>query len=82
MRTFDYKNITSKKLERLLKRPAFKSDSVVKIAKPILQDIKNNGDKAVLKYSKKFDGLKNWKIKISKSGLNRSAKKLSKDVWF
>ena len=63
MRTFDYKNITSKKLERLLKRPAFKSDSVVKIAKPILQDIKNNGDKIFQKV-RWFEELENKNFQI------------------
>lgn len=45
------------KLEKLLDWESVSNESVQKVVKDILLDIKNNGDEALLKYSNKFDNL-------------------------
>ena len=77
MKVYDYKDLSSKKLEEILKRPAIKSDDTAKIVWPILNDIKNQGDSAVIKFAKKYDDFTGKQIKISNTEISRAAKKIS-----
>jgi histidinol dehydrogenase len=80
MKIIEYKKVTSKKIEELLKRPAVKNDAVLEIVKPILEDVKKNGGKAVLKYAKKYDGLKGNSLLIEKREIKKASAKLSKET--
>jgi histidinol dehydrogenase len=77
MKNLDYKNLSSKKIDELLKRPAMKTDDVLNSVKQIVADVKKNGDKAVQKYAIKFDGLKRDSIVISKKEIDAASKELS-----
>ena len=78
MKVIEFKKISSKKFEEIIRRPAMKNDEVLNIVKPVLADIKMKGQKAVLKYAVKYDGLsKNDSLFISKQEIERSAKKIS-----
>lgn len=80
MKIIEYKNVSSNKIEELLKRPSVKNDAVFKIVKPILMDVKKNGSKAVLKYAKKFDSLKGNSLLIDKKEIKKAAAKLSNEI--
>ena len=76
MKVFNYKNIVPGQIKGILKRPASNFDSIEKIVKPILNDIKKHGDATVLKYAKKYDDLNNRTLKISTSELTKAAKRI------
>ena len=80
MKVIDYKNITSDKLNGILKRPALKSGKIVKTVGTILEDIKKHGNAAVLKYAVKYDGLKKRQLKLSPTELTRAAGKVSSET--
>lgn len=48
----------------------------MKIVKQILNEVKKDGDKSVLKYNKKFDNNKNKKFQISKKQIKEAYKKI------
>ena len=48
-------NPSKKDLKPALKRPAKKLKNIKKIVKPILKNVKNKGDRALLKYSMEYD---------------------------
>ncbi|TVR15709.1 MAG: histidinol dehydrogenase [Balneolaceae bacterium] len=56
MKTYDFKNLTPSQIEALSKRPKMDFSSVFNQVQPILDDVEKNGDTAIRKYTKKFDG--------------------------
>ncbi|MCI8342410.1 MAG: histidinol dehydrogenase [Firmicutes bacterium] len=46
-----------RKLDKMLSRSQLKNDDVQSVVDVILKDVKENGDKAVFEYTKKFDGV-------------------------
>ncbi len=72
----------SKKLELILDVRKQKQKNKSFIVKKILIDVKNQGDKAVIKYEKKFSNIKSKqkKIKFSKEEINNISKKVGKKL--
>lgn len=56
MKRYDVSKMEESELAQVLNRPSQKSaDAIMKIVVPIIDDIKKNGDKAVLNYTHKFE---------------------------
>ncbi|KAL5615026.1 hypothetical protein BROUX41_005091 [Berkeleyomyces rouxiae] len=56
MKCIDAAKVPAAEITEALKRPAQRSpDAIVNIITPIIQDVKNNGDAAVLKYTRTFE---------------------------
>ena len=72
----------SRKLELILDIRKQKQKNKSLIVKKILFDVKNQGDKALIKYEKKFSKIKSKqkKIKFSKEEINNISKKVSKNL--
>ncbi|MEE9523122.1 MAG: histidinol dehydrogenase, partial [Thermodesulfovibrionales bacterium] len=70
---------TKKQIDSFLKvlknRASGIDESIVNDTKTILSDVRKKGDKAVLRYTKRFDGISGTSLKLSKNDINRSAKK-------
>jgi len=71
------KNFQKDLIKKINKRSVF-SDKDYNIAKKIVLDVKKNGDKAVLKYEKKFN--KNYKLKTNYDNIIKNIKKLNPKV--
>ncbi len=74
MKLDSVENISEKKLLKLFSRPSIDTEKILKIVKPIIEDVKRNGLKAALKYSKKFDGFDKEKIIVTKKEFDRAEK--------
>ena len=72
----------SRKLELILNFRKQKQKNKSFIVKKILFDVRNQGDKALIKYEKKFSNIKSKqkKIKFSKEEINKISKKVSKNL--
>ncbi|MBU0981670.1 histidinol dehydrogenase [Patescibacteria group bacterium] len=57
MKTYLYKNLDAKMLEALTQRPEIDLEKTYEVVKPIIADVKANGDEAVIRYTEKFDGV-------------------------
>ncbi|VBB72618.1 Putative Histidine biosynthesis trifunctional protein [Includes: Phosphoribosyl-AMP cyclohydrolase] [Podospora comata] len=56
MKVLDAGEVTTQELDAALKRPSQKSaDAIMKIIVPIIDDVRKNGDKALLSYTHKFE---------------------------
>ena len=78
LKTFSYnKNGASKALEVFLNKRKSTQKNIASSVYKIIQDVKRNGDKAVLKYEKKFSNIKTKSNKIffSNKEINQIAKK-------
>ena len=71
-----------KKLELILNLRKQMQRNQSSVVKKILSDVKNQGDKAVLKYEKKFSNIKfkKKKLKFSNEEINKVIKKVDKDL--
>lgn len=67
-------------LKRLRSRDSGNNYSVERTVKQILEDVKKNGDKAVLKYTRKFDYKDAVNLKLRSSEINRLSNRADKKV--
>ena len=56
--------------KEILQRPAFDSTSLQEKVKLVLQDVKQNGDLAVKKYTRQFDGIILTDFIVTEEGIN------------
>lgn len=64
---------------RLLKRKAARLEEAEGIVRPILEDVRKRGDKALLEYARKFDGLERKSVAVPAAEREAASKRLSKD---
>lgn len=57
MKTYLYENLDAKGLKRLTLRPTIDLVKTLESVRPIMDGVKENGDLALLSYTKKFDGI-------------------------
>jgi len=71
-----------KNLEKVLFKRKFSQKNEILIVKKIISNVKKNGDRAVIKYEKKFSKIKikNTKIIFSKKEINKIIKKTDKKI--
>ena len=70
------------KLEKVLEKRKIKQRNQSDVVKKILASVKRNGDKAVIKYEKKFSKIKSnsTKIKFSKKEINSIVKNIDLEL--
>ena len=64
----------------IIKRPAFNYASLENIVFPILQDVKENGDVAIKKYTAHFDKAELEDLKVSQSEIDVAASQLDDNL--
>jgi histidinol dehydrogenase len=55
-------------------------DAVINIVKPIIEDVKNNGDKAVLAWTQKLDGTTPKSLRVPQEVIDEAFTQMSSDV--
>lgn len=75
MKTYSLNSLSSKEEYELLKRPKMDFSAIFEIVQPIIDEVDNNGDKALLKYTEKFDG-----VSLESTTLNPSDFEINLDV--
>jgi histidinol dehydrogenase len=66
-------------LDRLLARRARRLNQAEAVVRPILEAVRKRGDRALLQYARKFDGLQANTVRVPKGDLARAAQDLKKD---
>ncbi|MBK8944386.1 MAG: histidinol dehydrogenase [Ignavibacteriae bacterium] len=79
MKTIIFNKLTQNQKTKLLQRPSIDMSKTYQIVQPILVDIKKNGLKSVLSYSKKFDGFSGKQIRVTESEFIQSEKIVSNE---
>lgn len=64
---------------RLLKRKAARLEEAEAVVRPILEDVRKRGDKALVEYARKFDGLNRKSVAVPPAEREAAAKRLSRD---
>ena len=68
--------LESKDVGRLLARKAARLNEAEAVVKPILEDVRRRGDRALLEYARKFDGLKRNTVRVAERDLAEARSKL------
>ncbi|KXH53552.1 histidine biosynthesis trifunctional protein [Colletotrichum simmondsii] len=78
MRRFDLSNSSAAEIDEVLKRPSQKSpDAILNIVRPIIDEVRNGGDKAVLSYTHKFEKATSLTSPVLKAPFPKEAMQLS-----
>ena len=75
LRIFSSKDKAS--VERLFARQAGRLDRAKAVVQPILDDVKENGDRALINYARRFDGLKGDSVRVSPARLLEARESLT-----
>ena len=67
-----YKNPNQKKWAELIKRPVINQLQLSKTVEEIIQDVSDNGDEALLKYTQRFDGVTLSKLEVREKEIENS----------
>lgn len=68
------------KWEKLAKRPEIRPDKLRKMVNDVFRDIAKQGDRAVLKYSRKFDYPEQTSLSVEQSMIDKAADNLSRQL--
>lgn len=72
MKVIKLKNLSAKDLERIKRRSAGQFKLVLPIVEKIIEDVKKNGDKAILSYEKKFGASNLNSLKVTEAEINKA----------
>ena len=74
------KHPDKKDWQKLIKRPVIETASLEKTVRKILEKVKDNGDKAVRKYTKEFDGVRMKKLTASEKEIKAAEDLLTDEL--
>ncbi|OGE19323.1 histidinol dehydrogenase [Candidatus Daviesbacteria bacterium RIFCSPHIGHO2_02_FULL_41_10] len=81
MKITKLRNLSGKDYKKIINRSAGNYRAVMSVAKKIMEDVKQNSDKAVIKYSKKFNGVSaNYSIQVSEKEIKEAYKQVDKKI--
>ena len=69
-----------KDLSSIIKRPTRDKEDLFPAVRKIMDEVKNNGDKALINFSEKFDGNAPKYLSVSKTTMERNVKSISDDL--
>ncbi len=69
--------LSSKDAPRLLKRRAARLDEAEAVVRPILDDVRQRGDAALLEYARRFDGFEGRSVLVPQARLEEAARHLT-----
>ena len=78
MKTISYPN--EKKWNKLIARPVLKQAKLMNLVDKVFYDIKRKGDKAVLKYTKQFDGFAPTDLTVNLQTIEMAAQQLPEQL--
>lgn len=78
------RRIDLRKVEKLprpvVQRAQVDVESVLNIVKPIIEDVKQNGDQAILKWTEKLDGVKPQSLRVPQEIIDKAFSEMPPDV--
>ena len=80
MKNIELAKINSTEYKNLLKRPGINFENAYQTVIPILDKIKNEGEKAVLNYAKMYDGIEEDNLLVDKDEIQESEHYISEEL--
>ncbi|MCU0851687.1 MAG: histidinol dehydrogenase [Thermoplasmata archaeon] len=80
MLLFELAKMTSSQRESVLKREGVDIDDAVRKARPIVEAVRLQGDRALLKLARKYDGFKGQSLAVPESDIKAARSKVPKEL--
>jgi histidinol dehydrogenase len=79
---YDLKNLTETQIAKLHKRSELDIESFQNTVRPIIQDVRENGDQAIIEYNEKFDkaSMNKSDLKVSEEEFQKAEESLDKSI--
>lgn len=74
MNTFNYRDLTAEELNALCRRPRIRYGDLIETVEPIIEDVRQRGDAAVIEYTRRFDGTEPSPLVVSPQEIEVSLK--------
>ncbi|MBU0475505.1 MAG: histidinol dehydrogenase [Bacteroidetes bacterium] len=78
MKTIKYPDLAE--IKDILKRPLFENEIIKESVLSIINEVKLNGDKALIEFTQKFDGIELDKLHVSESEINEADKVIDSNL--
>ena len=79
MRRIDLRKV--EKLPRpVVQRAQVDVESVINTVKPVIEDVKQNGDQAIMNWTEKLDGVKPQSLRVPQDVIDKAFSEMSPDV--
>lgn len=79
MKIIKLKDLSEKDYRRIINRSTGNYQTVIPVVKKIMEDVKQNGDEALIKYFRKFNGVsKDYSIQVSENEIKEAYTKVDK----
>ncbi|MCW8896687.1 MAG: histidinol dehydrogenase [Flavobacteriales bacterium] len=75
-----YNNPTKEQWAELIERPVINQEQLIEAVSTIINDVKQNGDKALIKYASLFDGVELTNLAISEKEIKQACKEVSQEL--
>ncbi|MBU1992944.1 MAG: histidinol dehydrogenase [Patescibacteria group bacterium] len=80
MKKYTLKNLNKKQIEKLLIRPSINFETVFEVVKNVMADVKENGDKAITKYTERFDETKLDNFAVTEEEITSACKRIPNET--
>ena len=78
MKIFEFPS--KEKIKEIIKRPSLDFDQIEQKVRPIIEEVRKNGDQALRKFALEFDNILINEFKIDKESLDNSEKNISQEL--
>lgn len=78
MKTVKFPNLAD--IKDLLKRPLFESETIKESVLSIINEVKLNGDKALIEFTQNFDGIELDELRVSENEINEADKAINSNL--
>ncbi len=72
--------VESKDVAGLLRRRSARLDKAEAVVRPIIDDVRKRGDKALVEYARRFDGLEGASVAVESEALARARRRLTREM--
>lgn len=72
--------ICEKDKKRIMERSRFNIEEAKRKVEDIIKNVRKNGDKALFKYAKKFDGVAVKRLRVTKQEIKKAYKKIDRNI--
>lgn len=80
MKKYFYKQLDQAQLKALLLRPSISFEKTFEVVRPILSEVRENGDEALRGYTAKFDGVELEEFAVSEQEIAEAVKRIKPEV--
>ncbi len=77
---YDYSSMSADDMREVLRRGGTSMDNAVTVARPIVEAVRRGGDRALMRYARKFDGFKGGSFLVTRDAMDAAISRVSSPI--